>query len=44
MDIQSPPMNDDDKQQRNIRLNAIFLGLVAFGFFALFIALVAIRG
>ncbi len=37
-------MNDDDKQQRKIRLNAIFLGLVAFGFFALFIALVAIRG
>ena len=34
----------DDKLKRRIRLNAILLGLIAFGFFAGFIVMTAIRG
>ena len=34
----------DDKLKRKIRLNALLLGLVAFGFFVAFIAMTAIRG
>jgi len=44
MGIEASTMNDDEKRQRKIRLNAILLGLVAIGFFATFLVLVALRG
>ncbi len=36
-------MTEDKKLQRKIRMNALLLGLVACGFFILFIVMTALR-